>query len=257
MKELKLNRAHKQFILDNNHRILRDNISHSACLALLYENKIKLIEDLYIPEELYTFPLAQSDSYSFLSDYCNTTYIDYDKLLKEVSKKFPGKSIEIIIDRGTQTHGWLSYASKLVDNLPNNVRRLNYVGYRFYVAVGKKPFIENTFDDVAEKYNKIKFRENTIDIFTKIFLPTLIEKAKLIQAKVSSDNDSTLTNYTVCIPSNILDKAITDFIDANIGNYLKSLNIDYHLSYSQYKGATLNLKFDEYIKKLNNEKVEA
>ena len=255
MKELKLNRARKQLILDNNHRILRDNISHAECLNLLYTNEIKQIEDLYIPEELYTFILTQSkdnDSYPFLFDNYNVTCIDYDKLLDEVSKKFPGKSIEIIIERGIQ---WLSYASNLVDYFSDTktLRRiLKYTGHRFYVVVGKKPFIENTFDDVIEKYNKIKFRENAVDIFTKMFLSVLSEKSKLINATVSSDNTSTQTDYTVHIPSNVLDKAITDFIDANIGNYLKSLNIGYHLSYDQYKGATLNLKFDEYIKKFNN-----
>ena len=260
MEELKLNRARKQLILDNNHRILEDDASHSACLSLLYTNKIKQIEDLYIPEELYTFTLVRSEDnnkYSCLIEYFNAICIDYDKLLEEVSKKFPGKSIEILINRGTQTHNWLSYASNLIEYLSGNRRLLKYTGHRFYVAVGKKPFIENTFDDVVETYNKIKFRESTVNIFAEMFLPTLIEKSKLIQANVSSDNTSTQTNYTVHIPSDVLDKVITDFIDANIGNYLKSLNINYHLSYDQYKGARLDLKFNEYTMKLNNEKVEA
>ncbi len=259
MEELKLNRARKQLILDNNHRILRDSISHATCLNLLYENKIKIIEDLYVPEELYTFTLVRSEDnnrYSFLVEYSNTICIDYDKLLEEVSKNFPGKSIEILVNRGTQTHDWLSYASNLTDNVLDNRRLLKYTGHRFYVAVGKKPFVENTFDDVIETYNRIKFRESTVDMFTEMFLPTLIEKSKLMQAKVSSDDTSTQTQYTVRIPSNVLDKVITDFIDANIGNYLKCLGIGYHLSYGQYNGATVDLKFNEYTMKLNNEKVE-
>lgn len=260
MKELKLNRAHKQLILDNMYRIIEYGLDYNTCFSVLHGYDMNRLKDFYIPEVLYTFAIsnqmiinANEETYPFIVKTDNwSVYMDYDKLSEELKNKFPDKSIVILIGRCNTPY--LAYASnrRTYCIFNNDQRKLITIDEtkRIYVAIGKKSFIENAPEDIIKEYKAIKLKEDGKIIFTELFLPALKEKAKIINATIYKDEDYKNIQYKMNIPAGVITKVIKDFIDANLGDCLNHLNIDYSMTYNQFGGAELNFNLDKFTKSI-------